>query len=493
MPIDASVVARVLGVETQFVNLIGTSVFLLPQQVALFGQGSTLSTFSVVPAKHTTAAAIGTAYGFGSPLHLAALKLLPVFGGGLGPIPLTVYPFVDDGGASPALGDITPAGVHVGAASYRVVMNGIRSAAFTIADGEGFAVLKTRITAAINGEVNMPMVAVDGVGDEVDLTSKWEGLSANDISVSIEGPSQGITFAFTQPAGGLVDPDVDLQLANITTKWETLLVSCFPIGTEVELDKFEAWGEPRWGALIRQPAHVITGSNETTLATLTAISATRKADRVNALVWVSGAVELPLQIAAAGAARIAAQGNANPPVDYAGQTLDVTASLVPGDPLTFDERDTAVQAGLSTSEQADSTVFLSDTVTFYHPDGEVPPAHRYVVDNVKLQQLIFNLTLIFEADEWKGAPLVPDDQVITNPAARKPKDAKAAVARMIDGAGEAALISDPESAKKTITSVIDNTNPKRLNVAVTVQISGNSNVIDVTLNFGFFFGSPIVV
>ena len=492
MPIDASVVARVLGVETSFVNLLGSGVFLLPQQVALLGQGSTLSTYSVVPAKFTTAAAVGALYGFGSPLHLAALKLLPPAGGGLGSIPLTVYPFVD-GAGNAAAGDITPAGVHAGAAEYRVVMNGIRSKAFTIADAEGFAALKTRITAAINGEVNMPCVAVDGAGDEVDLTSKWVGISSNDITVSVEGPSQGITFAFTQPTGGTVDPDVDLQLVNITSKWETLLVSCFPIGTEAELDKYELWGEPRWGALVRKPTHVITGSSETTVATLTAIGATRKADRTNALVWAPGAVELPCQIAAAGALRIAKQANNNPPVDYAGQLIDVTPSLVGADPLTFAERDTAVQAGLSTTLQTDSAVFLEDTVTFYHPDGEVPPAHRYVVDNVKLQQLIYNLTLIFEADEGKGAPLIPDNQATTNKAARKPKDAIAAVARMVDGAGLAAIISDPEGAKKTITAVIDGTNPKRLNVAVTVQISGNSNVIDVALNFGFFFGSPIVV
>lgn len=493
MSIDASVVARVLGVETSFVNRIGTSVFLLPQQVGLIGQGNTAATYAVTPTKYTTAAAVGTVYGFGSPLHLAALKLLPIGGGGLGAIPFTVYPLVDDVGSAPAAGDITPAGVHIGSAAYRVVMNGIRSAAFTIADGEAAAALKTRITAAVNGEVNMPCTAADGAGDDSVITVKWEGLSANGVTVSIEGPSQGITFAFTQPVGGLVDPDVDLQLANITTKWETLIVSCFPVAAEAELDKFEAWGEPRWGALVRKPAHVITGSSETTLATLTAIGDTRKADRVNALVWVPGATELPLQIAAAGAARIAAQANSNPPTDYSGQSIDVTASPVVTDPLIFAERDTAVKAGLSTSRQADTAVFLEDTVTFYHPDGQIPPAHRYVVDNVKLQQLIFNLTVIFEADDWKGAPLIPDDQATTNPNARKPSAAIAAVARMIDGAGLAAIISDPESAKKTITAVIDGTNPKRLNVGVSVQISGNSQVIDVALNFGFFFGSPVVV
>lgn len=490
MPIDASVVARVLGVDTQFVNLSGAAVFLLPQNVALIGQGATLSTYAVTPTRHTTAASVGSATGFGAPLHLAALKLLPPQGGGLGVVPLTIYPMVDDGGGAASVGDITPAGTHIGSAEYRVIMNGIRSAPFTIVDAEAASALKSRITAAINAEVNMPMIAIDGAVDEVDVTSKWFGVSANDIVISVDGPSQGITFAFTQPVGGLVDPDVDTPLALITTKWESMVVSCFPVGTEVQLDKFETWGDPRWGALVRKPAAVFTGSVETTLATLTAIGATRKLDRTNALIWAPGAAELPCQIAAAGVAKIAAQANGNPPVDYAGQLLSITA----GDAsvqLIFTERDTAVQAGIGTTEVADTNVFLSDTVFFYHPDGEVPPAYRYVVDVVKLQNLIFNLQLIFEAQEWKGAPLIPDDQPTTNPAARKPKDAVAAVARMVDGAGLQALISDPETAKETITAVINDTNPKRLDVSVTVQLSGNSNVIDVTLNFGFFFGTAV--
>jgi phage tail sheath gpL-like len=169
----------------------------------------------------------------------------------------------------------------------------------------------------------------------------------------------------------------------------------------------------------------------------------------------------------------------------------VPPAVIPS--LTYAERDTAIKAGVSTSEVSDQNVSLSDTVTFYHPDGEVPPAYRYVVDIVKLQNLVFNLQLIFEADEWKGAPLIPNEQPTVNPRARKPKDAVAAVAALVDSAALQAILSDPETAKSTITAVIDGTNPKRLNVAVTVQLSGNSNIIDVTLNFGFFFGTPAVL
>ena len=110
--------------------------------------------------------------------------------------------------------------------------------------------------------------------------------------------------------------------------------------------------------------------------------------------------------------------------------------------------------------------------------------------DVKMKQnIIFNLALIFKADEWKGAPLLSDDTPTTNPTAKKPKDAKAAVAKLIDQLAKEAIISDPDSAKASIQAEIDGSNPKRINISLTVKLSGNTNIISVDLNFGFFFGS----
>jgi hypothetical protein len=134
-------------------------------------------------------------------------------------------------------------------------------------------------------------------------------------------------------------------------------------------------------------------------------------------------------------------------------------------------------------------VNISDVVTMYHPDGEIPPAYRYVVDIVKLMTVIYNLDLEFGQPEWASAPLIPDGQPTVNPNARKPSSAKAAVNRILDGLGLEAVISDPATAKATTTANISSTNPKRLDVSTTVQLSGNTEIISVDLNFGFFFGS----
>jgi len=89
--------------------------------------------------------------------------------------------------------------------------------------------------------------------------------------------------------------------------------------------------------------------------------------------------------------------------------------------------------------------------------------------------------------------MIPDDQATTNTEAKKPKAAVMAAAVIVDNLGLAAILSDPAAAKASIQAAIDGANPKRFNLAVTVQLSGNSNIISVDLDFGFFFGvTPIV-
>jgi hypothetical protein len=67
--------------------------------------------------------------------------------------------------------------------------------------------------------------------------------------------------------------------------------------------------------------------------------------------------------------------------------------------------------------------------------------------------------------------------------------AVADVASMLDAAGLGAIISDPATAKKSIVAGINGGNPRRLDLSYTVQLSGNSGIVSVDLNFGFFFGS----
>lgn len=495
--VDASAVARVVGIKTIFKDLRGGGILFLPQRIAVVGQGSTASTYDTTKRQVTSATEAATLYGFGSPIHLAVLQLLPTNGDGVGTIPVTVYPLVDDGSGVASAGDITPSGAATEAAAYRVRVNNIDSEEFVISVGDSVADIITAATAAINAVLEMPVIATDatpGTSTEVGIASKWKGTGANDIVIEIVGPTTaGVSFAITQPVGGLVNPDVDGALNQVGNVWETMVLNCMDVADTTTLDKYSTFGEGRWGALVRKPLVVLTGNTATTVTAATAVSDARKTDRTNGQLVAPGSNDLPFIVAARQLARIAKVANNNPPQDYGSQDATGLTPGADGDQWAYPDRDSAVKKGSSTVEVKDSVVNISDVVTFYHPSGDPIPAYRYVCDIVKLQNIIFNLDLIFATKEWDGAPLIPDDQPTVNRSAKKPKSAVAAVAALLDSLGLNAIISDPETAKENTLAEIDSQNPKRLNVSTTVQLSGNTNIISVDLNFGFFFGTASVV
>ena len=489
-----SAVSRVVGIETKFVNLRG-SVKFLPIRIAVFAQGATASEASYSEDKIivTSAKFVGDTFGYGSPAHLAINELLPPNGGGVGIIPVTLFPLKDDVSAVIATGTITPIGTQTAAQTYQIKVNNILSKAFTLAVGASVGDAVEAAVTAINSVINMPILAVDTTSTVITLTSKWKGASANGIKVEVIGVEAGIVFTTVNPTGGATNPDVTSALAQVGNIWETLILNCQDIADTTTLDLFRDFFEPRWGPTVKKPGMVFTGTTEANQVTAIVIPEARKAERINSQLVAPGSDDLPFVVAAAQLVNIAVVANNNPPVDYAGQKA---VSLTPGtDAEQWDniEREAAVLGGSSTIEVVDNVIEMSDTVTFNHPTGEEPPAYRFVNDVVKVWQSLFNLALIFEADIWKGAPLIPDNQPTVNPLAKKPKDAVTAIMGMLDSLALEAIISDPEAAKKTIQANISPTNPRRLDISFTYQISGNTGIISITSNWGFFFGTKAIV
>lgn len=488
MSVDASADARVVGISTEFRDLRAGGVQYCPQRIAVFGMGRNDVTYSSTKRQVTSAKEVGDRYGYGSPLHLAVRELFPKNGDGVGTIPVTVYPLQQGYEASTATATITPGGTQTKQASYRVRCGGVQTAAFVIDVSESVASRCDKIVAAINAVLEMPVEAADGT-TVVNLTAKWDGPTGNDIVVEVLGDLYGGTFTIVQPSGGLVNPTVDDALDQVGSTWETMALNTLGIDDDTALDTFQEFGEGRWGELVRKPLVVFTGYADDELGDATGVTDARSDDRVNSLLVAPGSPNLPFVIAARQLARIAKVANNNPPKDYGAQKA---TGLIPGTDAQqwdYSDRDTAVKAGTSTIEVRDGVVTIADVVTMHHPDGEDPPAYRYVCDIVKLQNIIYNLDLIFSAEEWASAPLIPDDQPTVNPDARKPKSAKAAVCALLDNLGLQAIISDPKTAKENTSASINSQNPKRLDVSTTVQLSGNTNVKSIDLFFGFFFGS----
>jgi phage tail sheath gpL-like len=319
------------------------------------------------------------------------------------------------------------------------------------------------------------------------LTSKWKGASANAITLSMVGDTTlGVSYGITQPTGGLVNPSVAAALAQFGGSWETMVLNAMNITDTATLDLIRDFGVGRWNELVRKPFVAFCGNTDVAVATASAVPAARADDYINSELPAPGSVNLPFVVAARQLARIAVTANENPPTDYGALQL---TGITPGtDAQQWDyvTKDLALKAGCSSVDLVDNVLRIADVVTFYHPTGEEDPAFRYVVDIVKLQNIMYNIGLPFAQPEWAGAPLVPDSQVVTNEKARQPKHVIAVVAGAVDGLGKAAILSDPATAKKSIKAAI--TGPKRIDFEVTVQLSGNTNVKSALLRFGFYFG-----
>ncbi|MCK5612873.1 phage tail protein [Candidatus Pacearchaeota archaeon] len=486
MGVPLGAVARVIGIETDFVNLRG-GVLFLPQRVAVVAQGNTLASYATTPLQVLSRKQAGDTYGYGSPIERIVNELLPANGDGVGIIPVTIYPLEDDGSGVAADGAIGAVGTQTTQQVYTIKINEVATSQITIPATTAADAALGLFKTAIDAVIEMPLIGGTVAAGSLPLDCKWKGLTGNDIFIEIEGTEDGIVFTITQPVNGAANPDVDDALNQIGDVWETIIVNQMGYDDSTSLDKYATFNEGRWLPLIYKPLVVYTGHVQTE-ATIVAVTDLRKTDRTNIFEPAPGSNEFPWAIAGRAAARSALIANNNPPQDYAGQTLTGIVPGAAGVQWNYTERNDAVSKGASTVELVNSVLEMSDTITAYHPDGEVPPAYQYHADIVKLSNIIFNISVIFAADEWKGAPLLANVTPTTNPTAKKPKDAVSAMAKMVDALALEAILSDPETAKGTIVAAIDSQNPKRTNVGLTVQIAGNTNIISVDLSWGFFFG-----
>lgn len=484
--IDPSSRARALGLEVLADDNRAGRFAYLPQRILVVGQGSTAAVFSTDKRQVFSAFEAGTLFGFGSPVHLATRELLPANGDGVGNIPVIIGALEDHASGDAAVFSLTATGTQTTTGTYTVKVNEIESQPFIVAAGTQGTALEAIMAAAVNATLEMPVVATTS-GDIVLLTGKWKGASGNGIQVSVDGPDSGITFDVDQTVQGANNPDVDTALDQVGTEWITQVVNCMQVADTVSLGKYDTWAEGRRGSLVHKPAMIWSGNTAETVADATTISDARKTDRNNGQIPAPGSKNLPFVVAARGVARIAKMAAQNPATDYNYMTLTGITPGADGVQWDFAQRDAAIKAGSSAIEVRDGVVNLSDTVTFYHPTGDPYPAYQYAVDQNKLNNLIFNVDNLFNSPTWGGGPLIPDDQPTSNARARKPSMAKAYLAKMLDQAALDGLIVNAEQSKAELVAVINSQNPRRLDIAIKVWLSGNLCQTSISLTFGFLF------
>lgn len=484
MGLPSSVRASTRAIDVQPKDFNAGVAYDLPQRIAIFAQGSDAVAYAPDKFEITSSQDVADKLGYGNPAHLIAKQLFPDNGGVLTAVGVTVYPLPNESTGAAASADITPLGTQTTAAQYVVRVGGIESKAFTAMKDETPTEIIPKMIAAINGELDMPVIATDGT-DKVTLTAKHKGTTGNDLIIELLGQPQGVVFTVGTMTGGLVDPDIDEALAQIGDVWETIAIN--GLG-EIAHDKLLAFVEGRWNQLVVKPFTAYYGSSETDETALKTYTESRKFDRANGVIPCPGSTSAPWIIAAIGVGRIANQANNHPAKEYRNLRLESVVPGKDGEQWLYDERDLAWKAGVSSTQIISGAHCLDNTVSFWHPDGQPKPYFGKQVYHTKLYNVIYNVNLIINSDEWAQASLIPDHQVSSSPDVRKPSDLKTQLMVLADNLGGKGIISDPDFTKSNIVVVIDSSNGDRVNVTFPVKLAGNWDIISVDLPFGFYVG-----
>lgn len=487
MSVSASAISRVTGVSVQYKNFNAGKAQMLPQRLAVIGQGNkgVVYTSDKYEAQGS-ASVIGELYGYGSPLHLAALQLFPVAGKGAS-FPVTFYPLQEGDAAVQATGSITLTGTAENAGSVKMAIGGIKAEA-AISSGATADQVLAAMKDAIDSVLSMPVICGDIEDGTMSLTAKVSGTAGNLISIMIESAVSGLVFDITNMADGSGDADITDALEAIGDVWETAILPCYDYKSTGKLDALMTWGKGRWTDLEKKPVLAFWGCTDS-YDVRTAVTDDRKTDYINALITSVGSYELPYVIAAKAMVNdVLTTADDNPAQGYKG-FLEGLAAGSDEAQESYTVRNNSVMKGASTNIKVGSVAELNDIVTMYHPDEEGKyPSRRYVVDIIKLMNVVYNVRLIMESDELKGAPLVNDDAVTSNKSAVQPKTIKTKFLNLARSLSDKAIIQDVDFTKENLEVEIDSENPKRLNVVFPVKLSGNVEVTSSDVYFGFYLG-----
>jgi phage tail sheath gpL-like len=434
MPLSQSSLAAANAVGVQNVQF-QSAAKNLPRKILVIGTYDPLITTITdnVPVLVTSPADAGNKFGFGYMIHRLVTQ---VFEGSQG-VECWVIPQSETGAA--AIGDIDFVGsVATEAGTLYLYVAGL-PVPVTILKADDADAVATAVAAAVTADKNLPVTAVvNGVTtSQVDFTAKSEGPEGDNISLTFNWGFQedfpaGVTAAVTDMTGGSGVPVIANALNGLGTgddaneDFFTDMVHGYGQDT-TSLDAISAYvgeGNDFVGLYLKtvaRPFRSLVGDVATGSAGLTALLALgngRKLDRANGVIAVPGSPNHPSEIAALAIGIMARLNNDRAAESYNGKLLP---NIIPGaraDRWTsdYDDRDTAVKAGVSPTAIDNNAVLMQNVLTFYHPDSIADSSNGYRSQrNISIiQNLLYNLKNNFGQEKWQGISIVDDIAKVSN-------------------------------------------------------------------------------
>jgi phage tail sheath gpL-like len=494
-------ISRILGYKLKKGTLSTTSPNL-PQRIAIFAEANNANqaTLSTVAKEITSAKQAGDLYGYGSPIYNIMRILRPQSGDGVGGIPTVVYPQAEASGAIAktmqvsALGTANGNGTHYIKIGGRDNVDGI-AYAINVSSGDTGADLAFKIEDAINNVLGSPFSAAS-VGYDVVLTSKWKGLTADELTVSVDTGEDDLNLSYTVSLtqAGSGTPSIADALSQIGNDWVTLVLDSY--GTSVTmaaLESFNGIPDPdsptgRYAGLIMKPFIAVVGS---TADDPSSITDAKLNDVTIAIAPAPLSPGQPMEAAANMIYLAAIQMQNNPHLDVFGKNypdMPVPASGGIGSMATYNNRDLIVKKGCSTVDFVGGKYQVQDFVTSYHPSGEIPPQFRYC-RNLNIDWNIRYAYYLLELINVIDHTIANDSDTVTAGNVVKPKQWKGILNSLSDDLVRRALTVDTDFMKDSLLVNIGETNPDRFETFFRYKRSGVVRVASTTAEANFNFGS----
>jgi phage tail sheath gpL-like len=314
------------------------------------------------------------------------------------------------------------------------------------------------------------------------LTTKWTGEDSDNLDLDIIQDQAGLTFIIEDVTSGAGIPDVQPALDAMGNVWYTMLASQYTDTTNI--GKIADKNEALWDPFVNRFYMCGIGESDRNAAEI--IADARKTDRTTVFSVADACLAWNFEIGSRSIAEIISRANLDPNRHYTGLIL---SGLTPGADASqpeYVERDSSLKKGVSTIISKDGVLKIEDMVTFYHPDGEQPdPGYQWVVDIVKLQNIVNSIRVKFSGPDWEGMTILADADISTKPTVRRPKDVKGAFFGLVDSWVSEAWATDADFSKENMLVFKNPSARNRFDATVPVKISDSLRQQDYTIKFGF--------
>ncbi len=473
----------------------------LPQRIALLGEANTANQGSLVNdgTLITSAKQAGELYGFGSPIHMEMRILRPINGDGVGGIPVYVYAQDEAGGATARVMTISPVGTATKNGTHTILIAGREELDgerydISVAVGDTAAQITQKIEDTVSNVLGCPMTC-SSTSYEAILTTKWKGLTAQTINVSVDnnGDDLGISYSVVETTAGTGTPSITFALTSFGSSWNTLVVNTY--GTEsTTMDSLESYnGIPdpssptgRYAGIVMKPFIALTGSVADDPSSVTD---TRLNDVTIAICPAPLSAGHAMEAAANMCVLFARKSQDTPHLDVQGMSYpDMPTPTAIGSMSDYSNRDVIVKKGCSTVELSGGKYKVTDFVTTYHPVGETPPQFRYC-RNIMLDLNVFFGYYLMEQTFIVGKTIAGNNDAVDVAGVIKPKDWIQKIGGYADDLVKRALITDAAFMQDSIECDISSANPDRLETTFNYKRTGTARIAATTATAGFNFGS----